>query len=122
MYKRLVILALVAIVLAGCDLGREESPTPFPTVPPPAAEPGRSCSLGGIVASGEVVAVHEAQLGFTLPGRVQEVNVALGDEVVLMGSQGNETIDADEIGDWSGTISYEVLCALGNNNHRDFLI
>lgn len=49
-------------------------------------------------------------------------NVALGDEVVLMGSQGNETIDADEIGDWSGTISYEVLCALGNNNHRDFLI
>jgi alanine racemase len=49
-------------------------------------------------------------------------NVAVGDEVVLLGSQGNETIDADEIGSWSDTISYEVLCALGNNNHRDFLI
>ena len=49
-------------------------------------------------------------------------NVAVGDEVVLLGSQGNETIDADEIGSWGDTISYEVLCALGNNNHREFLI
>lgn len=47
--------------------------------------------------------------------------VEVGDEVVLLGSQGSETIDADEIGEWSGTISYEVLCALGNNNHREFL-
>jgi HlyD family secretion protein len=79
MGKRLASLILVAIVLAGCKLGGEE-PTPFPTVPVPAAEPGRG-SLGGVVASGEVVAVQEAQLGFTVPGRVQEVNVALGDEV-----------------------------------------
>jgi HlyD family secretion protein len=79
MGKRLAILLLVAVVLVGCDLGGE-APTPFPTVPPPAAEPGRS-SLGGVVASGEVAAVQEAQLGFTAPGRVQEVKVALGDEV-----------------------------------------
>jgi HlyD family secretion protein len=82
MYKRLAILVLVAIVLVGCDLGREEPPTPFPTVPPPAAQPGRSSSRsGGVVASGEVVAVHDAQLSFTVPGRVQAVNVALGDDV-----------------------------------------
>jgi HlyD family secretion protein len=81
MGKRLAILVLVAIVLVGCDFGGEEPPTPFPTVPAPAAEPGRSSSLGGVVASGEVVAVHDAQLGFTIPGRVKEVNVALGDEV-----------------------------------------
>jgi len=47
---------------------------------------------------------------------LQGVNA--GDEAVLLGSQGNETIDADEIGSWSGTISYEVLCSFGNNNHR----
>jgi HlyD family secretion protein len=81
MYKRLVMLILVAIVLVGCDLGREEPPTPFSTVPPPATEPGRSSSLGGVIASGEVVAMHDAQLSFTVPGRVQEVNVALGDDV-----------------------------------------
>lgn len=47
--------------------------------------------------------------------------IEVGDEVVLMGSQGNETIDADEIGGWSNTISYEVLCSLGNNNRREFV-
>ena len=45
----------------------------------------------------------------------------VGDEVVVMGSQGGNTIDADHIGEWSDTISYEVLCALGNNNQRDFI-
>ena len=45
----------------------------------------------------------------------------VGDEVVLLGRQGSASIDADELGEWSGTISYEVLCALGNNNHREFL-
>ncbi|RZW23436.1 MAG: alanine racemase [Desulfobulbaceae bacterium] len=48
-------------------------------------------------------------------------NASVGDEVVILGSQGRETIDADQIGEWSGTISYEVLCALGNNNPREFL-
>ncbi len=46
--------------------------------------------------------------------------VQIGDQVVLMGSQGNETIDADELGGWSDTISYEVLCSFGNNNLREF--
>jgi alanine racemase len=41
-----------------------------------------------------------------------------GDEVIVLGSQGQETIDADEIGAWCNTISYEVLCSLGNNNER----
>ncbi|MGD9317050.1 MAG: HlyD family efflux transporter periplasmic adaptor subunit, partial [Anaerolineae bacterium] len=81
MHKRLIILILVAVLLAGCDLGRQEATTPYPTVPPPAAAPGRSGGLGGVIASGEVVAVREAQLGFTLPGRVRDLKVALGDEV-----------------------------------------
>ena len=46
--------------------------------------------------------------------------VKAGDEVVLLGSQGNESIDADEIGDWADTVSYEILCSLGNNNQRIF--
>jgi alanine racemase len=47
--------------------------------------------------------------------------VRAGDEVVLLGSQGKETIDADEIGDWAGTVNYEILCSLGNNNQRVFV-
>ena len=50
---------------------------------------------------------------------INDVNV--GDEVVLLGSQGNQNIDADEIARWSNTISYEILCSLGNNNQRVFV-
>lgn len=35
-------------------------------------------------------------------------DVALGDEVVLLGRQGDEEVSAETIGDWAGTINYEV--------------
>ncbi len=41
-----------------------------------------------------------------------------GEEVVLLGSQANDSIDADELGSRSDTISYEILCSIGNNNER----
>lgn len=37
-------------------------------------------------------------------------DVVVGDEVVLMGSQGKDTITSDEIANWAGTISYEIMC------------
>jgi len=39
--------------------------------------------------------------------------VAVGDEVVLLGSQGDETVDAGELAERAGTISYEILCGIG---------
>lgn len=39
--------------------------------------------------------------------------VAVGDEVVLLGQQGDEEITATEWADRLGTISYEVLCGIG---------
>jgi alanine racemase len=39
--------------------------------------------------------------------------VAVGDEVVLVGRQGDEEITADEWAGLLGTISYEVLCDIG---------
>ncbi|MBX5482075.1 MAG: alanine racemase [Myxococcaceae bacterium] len=38
--------------------------------------------------------------------------VSMGDEVILIGAQGNERITADELAALSGTIHYEVLCAV----------
>jgi alanine racemase len=43
-----------------------------------------------------------------------------GDEVVLLGRQGSENITADDIAEKMGSISYEVLCLLGNNNQREY--
>ncbi|MBH0203357.1 MAG: alanine racemase [Nitrospira sp.] len=42
----------------------------------------------------------------TIPG------VAVGDDVMLIGQQDNERITAGDIAEWTGTISYEVLCAI----------
>jgi alanine racemase len=47
-------------------------------------------------------------------------NCRIGDEVVLMGKQGNEYISADDIAAKEMTISYEVLCALGKRAPRVF--
>ncbi len=44
--------------------------------------------------------------------------VQVGEEAVLLGSQGEETITADEIAGWMNTISYEVLCLFGKLNDR----
>jgi len=38
--------------------------------------------------------------------------VSIGDEAVLIGRQGNEEITADEVAQKTGTISYEILCAI----------
>ena len=42
-----------------------------------------------------------------------DATVHPGDEVVLLGSQGDETITADDWADMLGTISYEVVCGVG---------
>ena len=47
-------------------------------------------------------------------------DVAVGDEVVLIGDQGDETITADEWAERLGTISYEVVCAVGPRVPRHF--
>lgn len=44
---------------------------------------------------------------------VSEVpDVKVGDEVVLIGSQGNEKISCREVADWAGTITYEILTSI----------
>lgn len=48
-------------------------------------------------------------------------NVALGDEVVLIGEQGKEAITADEIANHCNTISYEILTQLGARIPRKYV-
>lgn len=40
-------------------------------------------------------------------------NVKVGDEVIVMGSDGVNTILADDIAEATGTINYEICCAFG---------
>lgn len=47
--------------------------------------------------------------------------VTLNDEVVIIGSQGADTITADDIADKTGTISYEVLTSIAPRVPRKFI-
>ena len=46
--------------------------------------------------------------------------VSIGNEVVLIGKQGNEEITVDEIAQCSGTIPYEILTQIGPRVKRTF--
>ena len=46
--------------------------------------------------------------------------VGPGDEVVFLGSQGDQMIDAREMAAWIGTIPYEILCRLGARVERKY--
>jgi HlyD family secretion protein len=78
-YKRWAVILLSVAALVGC--GRSATPTPAPITT--AVPPGSSVRSGGgaVVASGEVVPAQEADVSFTMSGRVQAVAVAEGDEV-----------------------------------------
>jgi alanine racemase len=48
-------------------------------------------------------------------------HVEVGDEVVLIGEQGDERITADQVADWIGTIGYEVVCSVSERVPREYV-
>jgi alanine racemase len=49
---------------------------------------------------------------------VSGLKAAVGDEVVFLGSQGEERIGADLAGSWQQTSAYEIVCLFGRLNPR----
>ena len=47
--------------------------------------------------------------------------VAVGDEVTIIGKQGKEQITADELANKAGTINYEVVCSIGSRVLRKYI-
>ncbi len=47
-------------------------------------------------------------------------DAVVGDEVVVIGRQGGEKITAKDIAEWTGTIPYEVLCAISPRVPRHY--
>lgn len=44
-----------------------------------------------------------------------------GDEVILVGQQGQDRITADEVAGWMGTVGYEILCGVSERVPREYL-
>ena len=51
---------------------------------------------------------------------VGDHEVAVGDEVILIGSQGDEQITAWDVATTLDTIAYEVICAIGKRVPRNY--
>ena len=49
------------------------------------------------------------------------LNATVGDDVVLMGQQGYETVTANELAGIAGTINYEIICIAGRCNRKEKL-
>ena len=52
---------------------------------------------------------------------IYRANVEVGDDVVLFGEMGNQTITVDEIADKIGTINYEVVCGVSKRVPRVYI-
>jgi alanine racemase len=52
---------------------------------------------------------------------VTGAETAVGDEVVLMGSQATQRITANELAEWGGTIEWEVFCSVSKRVPRVYL-
>ena len=70
--RKIVLLLLLTVVLAGCGGQPTVLPTPLATAPA-AAEVVRRSRSGDVVASGHIVPARKAGLSFTLSGRAASV-------------------------------------------------
>ncbi len=73
---------------------------------------GRSYPIAGRVCMDQSM----VDLGPATPDHAAPVSV--GDDVVILGTQGDQTISADELAELMATISYEVLCLIGKRVER----
>lgn len=71
---------------------------------------GRRCPIVGVVTMDQLM----VDIGAPSGGH----SVSIGDEVVLIGRQGDEEITAAEVANTLGTIPYEVVCAISKRVPR----
>ena len=45
-------------------------------------------------------------------------NAAVGDEVTLLGGEGQQRITVDQLAAWAGTVNYEILCGISKRVPR----
>ena len=74
---------------------------------------GVRCPVVGRVTMDQIIVDITAA---TLSGRIPRI----GDEAVIMGEQKGANISVDEVAQWADTISYEILCSLGNRLPRAY--
>lgn len=71
-----------------------------------------------LVRGKRVPVVGRVCMDLTLLDVTDLTSVEIGDEVLLLGSQGDETLRAEELANLIGTISYEIFCGISSRVPR----
>jgi alanine racemase len=93
-----------------------ERPTRLAVVPVGYADGFRRglSNQGAVLVGGRRVRVAgRVSMDQTVLALGPDVDAQVGDDVVLLGRQGDEVITAEDWAGWLGTISYEVVTGLG---------
>jgi len=80
--------------------------------------PHRLSNKGRVLVQGRAAPVLGAVSMDLTTVDVSGLTVAAGDSVTLLGVEGSESIDAQQIAKLAGTISYSVLCGIGSRVAR----
>ena len=80
----------------------------------------RQLSEQGCVLIGNMRApvVGKICMDMTLINLTDVPKAQVGDDVILIGRQGNETISAADVATWQHSVPYEVLCSIGPRVNR----
>ncbi len=74
--------------------------------------PHRLGNRGSVIVHGQLAPIIGAVSMDLATVDVSHANVRAGEAVTLLGTEGNLSIDAQQIARWAGTISYSVLCGI----------
>jgi alanine racemase len=75
--------------------------------------PHRMSNRGSVIVNGKLAPILGAvSMDLTSVDVTESAPVQVGDAVTLLGTEGNVSIDAQQIAKWAGTISYSVLCGI----------
>ena len=81
----------------------------------------RLAGRGAVLIRGRRVPVVGAVSMDMLTADVTGLDVAPGDEVVILGSQGHDRIDVREMAASIGTIPWEIVCRIGTRIQREYI-
>lgn len=84
--------------------------------------PHRLSGRGKVIAAGALVPIlGSVSMDLTTIDVSRTTALAPGDEVTLLGREGNAGLDAQQIARMAGTISYAILCGIGDRVERVYV-
>ena len=78
----------------------------------------RMAGAGAVLVRGQRAPIVGSVCMDSITIDVSAIDVSPGDEVVLIGAQGDDSIGVGEVARWIGTVPHEILCRTGSRIER----